>query len=249
MEPQNCFVAIFDILGFKNLRKEKSTAGIYRLFNRAILPQIEHAAAGSGKSVQINGEHLYVPNFNSESIKYRFFSDTVIFYTTDNSQASLIKIVNSSDVLLRFGLSGGYTPFRGAIGYGDLIYDPNGILIGSAIEDAHKSSESQFWSGCTFTKNCEEYLLDNLLIDLEHFEKIVRYQNIPVFHNPKTGKANYHYETGLVINWVNGIYAGAGEKGFCEPQDETEGADHIKKIIEETIKFETWARESKNKNP
>ena len=36
------------------------------------------------------------------------------------------------------GFVGSKTPFRGAIGYGDLIFDGQYIIVGEALEDTYK---------------------------------------------------------------------------------------------------------------
>jgi hypothetical protein len=146
--PVNCFVAMFDIIGFKALRDRLGTASLYQRYVRGISPMITHAAAGSGKIAEVNGEKMYVPNFTPLSPGFRVFSDTVIFSTSDDSFLSFLSIIHSSFVLLQSGFNGGKAPYRGAIGWGDLINDTSGILIGSAIEDAYVGESSQAWAGC-----------------------------------------------------------------------------------------------------
>lgn len=49
-------------------------------------------------------------------------------------------------------------PFRGAIGYGDLIVDSDdGIFVGEAIEDAYRAEQSQAWLGCILTQECAQF--------------------------------------------------------------------------------------------
>ena len=84
-------------------------------------------------------------------------TSTVIFFTADDSFAAFLSIVHSAFTLLQFGFAGGKAPFRGAIGWGDLIDDPNGILIGSAIEDAYIGESTQAWAGAMLTESCLTY--------------------------------------------------------------------------------------------
>ena len=59
---------------------------------------------------------------------------------------------------------------RGAIGYGDLIYDANSIWVGSAIEDAYVAASSQVWSGYSFTSACGEFYQQmDILVSIKIF--------------------------------------------------------------------------------
>ena len=140
----NCFVGMFDIIGFQALRKNIGTTGLHQRFIRGILPAIEHSAAGGGKSVLKEGVSLYVPVISKSSVECRIISDSVIFIVRDDSFESFMNIVHSSFMLVQFGFSGLKAPYRGAIGWGDLIID-NNIVVGSAIEDAHRPA-SPCWS-------------------------------------------------------------------------------------------------------
>lgn len=116
MKKVEHFLACFNVLGFKVLRKNKSTEGLYKLYQRHLLPAMQHAA-GKGKTL----DNKYVPDFNVNSLNFRIFSDTVILFTSDNSFGSFLTVINSAHQLLSMGFVVSKTPFRGAIGYGDLI--------------------------------------------------------------------------------------------------------------------------------
>src|SRR5437879_3731182 len=133
MTATNRFAAMFDIVGFRSLRSEIGTDGLHHLFEHTIRPAIAHSAAGRGKSTIIAGRGVYIPDFSQISVEYRFISDTVIFFTRDDSFGSFVNIVNSSLMLLQFGFNGGHAPYRGAIGWGDLIATKD-VIIGTAIE-------------------------------------------------------------------------------------------------------------------
>jgi hypothetical protein len=104
---------MFDIIGFKALRQKVGTAGLHRQFLRGILPGIQHSAAGRGKSIQHEGHDIYLPDFHEWSVGYRYISDTVIFFTPDDSFGSFLSMVNSAFMLLQFGFAGGKAPYRG----------------------------------------------------------------------------------------------------------------------------------------
>lgn len=258
--PTNCFVAMFDIIGFKALRDKKGTAGLHQQFQRGILPAIQHSAAGRGKTEYVNGVQMYVPDFSQDSIKYRAISDSVIFFTKDDSFDSFFKIVNSAFTLLQFGFNGGKAPYRGAIGWGDLIDDPHGILLGSAIEDAYIGESSQAWAGAMLTQTCcafttnnnyfERYRslhlhIFNMLTDetqkanaVQNAKRLVAY-SVPVQCNPKDGPARYGEIQTYAVDWTIRMYEGAAEKSF-DPSD----SGHANIIATNTIAFEQWTRKN-----
>jgi len=258
MKPINCYLAMFDIIGFKSLRKQLGTSGLYNKYKKSIQPMIEHSAAGRNKTVIYNGEKRLVPDFSIMSVKFKIISDSIILYTEDDLFSSFIKIINSSHMLLQSGFSGGKAPFRGAISHGDLIDDPNGTYMGSAIEDAYVGESSQVWSGCILTKACSKYAEENDHISdykgllkahasntLDSVEKnnfilnsnrIAKY-NTPIQKNPKDTTIKYYNEEHYVLDWTTKMYDGASGKSFNDSND-----SHAKLIKTNTINFETWAR-------
>lgn len=220
---------------------------------------MQHAAAGQGKIV----DNKYVPDFNPNSLNYRIFSDTVILFTSDNSFRSFMNVINSAYQLLSMGFVGSRTPFRGAIGHGDLIYDQRGIFVGEALEDAYKWQSKQVWSGCIFTDNFESFIKskgflskfkeahNQALIANPEFEKNIRLNsmrivnyNVPLYENRKESKAKYYHENKLVLDWTIRMYENASSKSFLPHNNDK----HAKLIIQNTIDFETWARSNRALN-
>jgi hypothetical protein len=244
---RNCFVAMFDILGFRNLRKELGTEGLYQLLNRSVVALIQHAAAGGGQSVVRNGQRRYEPKITEHSCDYRVFSDTVVLLTKDDSVASFVSLVRSSRDLLRSGFMGLKTPFRGAIAWGDVIGDGKSqILIGSAIEEAYLAEQSQVWSGCILTEQCRTLaetrgyvstLSESIRTARGKDERWLVSYPVMFQTRPKEAATAYSTADALAINWTVGMYEGAAEKSFAPST-----SDHAKRIAENTIKFEHWAR-------
>lgn len=225
---------------------------------RGLLPQIQHAAALKGKTIKRDGVSVYVPDFGPQSIDYKIVSDSIILFAKGDDFEKFLKIVAASHNLLCSGFAGHKAPLRGAIGYGDLIYDPNNIWIGSAIEDAYVGESKQVWSGCSLTEACESFVKNEGYIqqyknvfdvagsqeqdDLKkkNIEKakrrLVKY-NIPEQRNPKTGPVDYNQRIGHALDWTLNVYEGAGEKGFTVSE-----SSHARTIIENTKHFESWAR-------
>ena len=250
---------MFDIIGFRELRKLKGTDGLHTQFVRGILPGIAHSAAGKGKSVKIGeGMSIYVPDFTDSRVKHQFISDTVIFSTEDDTFESFVAIVHSAFMLLQFGFSGGTAPYRGAIGWGDLIDDPDGIFVGSAIEDAYVGEQSQAWAGVMLTGSCNDFAVGAEYVErypkyhlslvpqvteerhkqnlIQNARRLVEY-NVPVQRNPKDGPVRYDSFCTNVIDWTIRMYEGASQKAFHSPK-----TNHQRMIAENTRAFEEWAR-------
>ncbi len=256
--PINCFVAMFDIVGFKALRATKGTTELYKLYHRGILPGIEHSVAGKGKIEIIEGESVYVPDFSETTLRYQIMSDSIIIFTQDDSFESFFSIFNSSFKLLQFGFSGSKAPYRGAIGWGDLIADPSKILIGSALEDAFAGESSQAWAGAMLTANCRDFIDRNNYVEKYHAiheqaaevstdtqiienacknsQRLVQY-SVPIQINLKTEPVSYNTLDTYVIDWTIGMYEGASLKSFHISTN-----SHSKTIADNTHAFEAWAR-------
>lgn len=259
MPPTNRFVGVFDVIGFKALRASRGTEGLYQLFERGLIPAIQHSAAGRGKIASVHGHKQFVPDFNEASVGLKVFSDTVIFYTKNDTCDSFLSIVNASFMLLQFGFNGGRYPFRGSIAYGDLIVDDErSIILGSALEEAYAAEQSQVWAGCMLTSGCAEYATTRNFIAqfrlvhdevakstsdpmqkariLERSRRLVQY-GVPLQIATKPGPTAYSERTACVIDWTIQMYEGAARASFDSSQNQ-----HAQRIMDNTIKFEQWAR-------
>lgn len=258
LQPSTTFVGMFDVLGFKALREENGTAGLHQRYIRGILPAIQHSAAGKSKSAVVAGQKVSVPDFTAASLNYRVFSDTVIYFAADDSFESFVNLVNSAFSLLQYGF-GGCAPFRGAIGWGDLIDDPRGILLGSGIEDAYIGESSQAWAGAMLTAACREfaerhgYLEKYTAVHLEaaaqagdeikrnsaveNSRRLVLY-GVPLQKNPKDGPAIYEVREAYAIDWTIRMYEGAANASFAPSK-----SSHSQKLSANTRSFEAWARQ------
>lgn len=251
----HCFFAMFDILGFKNLLNQKGTEDLYRLYENHIFPSIQYAAMPVLKNVN----STLVPEPSSLRVKgFQFFSDTIVYYTEDDSFVSFLNIVLTSRELLKMGFAGGKAPYRGAIGYGDLIINNNGILVGTSIIDAYQGEQSQVWSGCILTEQAEKVCIDKnyfkqyveLFISLSKEEKdeinkqiylsaskvLLKY-DVEIQSYNKLRPIEYSIKKFYVLDWTYRVYEGAALNSFYPSIN-----NHQTKIIENTVEFERWAR-------
>ncbi|MBI2894489.1 MAG: hypothetical protein HYY06_13135 [Deltaproteobacteria bacterium] len=248
---------MFDVLGFKQLRALRGTSGLHRLYMRAIVPSVQHAAVSRRKTVTVDGQPCLVPDETSWRVALRVFSDTVVYMTADDGLDSFLAVTEASFELLRAGFCGFRAPFRGAIGHGDLIDEPAHVLIGSAVEDAHSGEQSQAWAGCCLTPNCQAFVQDagHLTAWDEVMAKaaegadevngkkrwldrrlLVEYE-IPTQHKPNDGPIRYGTRRGLAVDWTFNMYEGAAQKSF-HPSDDRRAM--VK--ANNTRTLEAWAR-------
>jgi len=260
MEPyiSNRFFAMFDIIGFSNLVKTKGTQELFKLVNKNVIFAMQYAATRGFINQEQNGRLVSVPDLKKKEVEFQIFSDTIIFYTQDDSLKSYIDIITTAQRLMTFSFTG-QTPFRGAIGYGDLITNNLNVMIGTSVIDAYIGEQNQVWSGCILTKTCEEfckrnqyfYLFDKYIteeIKLNKSEDLVKnskkFKTLVVEYNvPKQKKKpnlgiEYYSEVHYVINWTHWV----GEGRFIENAFQPSENPHHQNIKNNTMIFNEWAR-------
>jgi hypothetical protein len=254
---------MFDIIGFTNLLKQKGSEDLYQFYSRTIVPMLQHAAMPISVINEVNGVKVLMPDPISQRVNFLFFSDTIIFFSKDESLESFINIVFTSLELLKSGFIGSKAPYRGAIGYGDIVTDPAGILLGTSLIDAYKGEQSQMWSGCILTEACEEFCLKNNYIDkfYKYFDGLLdgeSDENIQLVYKkakntlvkylvPKQMKGNdkpieYFQKEHYVLDWTHNVYVDASIKSFNQSE-----IPHQLMIRNNTIDFENWARKKQLK--
>jgi len=242
---EHTFVATFDILGFKALRREKGTAALAEYYDNIVYGALQHAKTKYSE-------------LTDNTVRFSAFSDTVIIYSKDASTPTFMVVLAAAREILKLGFCGGKAPFRGAIGYGDLS-SRKGILIGSAIEDAYLGEQAQVWSGCMLTPALQAFLDQNghleqvekamrfavnrrrekgeAYADEENFSQLLLSYSIPIQERKLNEGVRYYRQEGLVLNWTQDVFEGAADKAFptCE-------AEHPTYIKQHTVEFERWAR-------
>jgi len=143
----NCWVAYFDILGFKN--------------------KVSDAVSGStGIDLETFVQVYYWDIIDKLKAKQEYWpckvgiywaSDTFVFYTYDGSLESFTCISQEAEHFFIETLD--IMPMRGALGVGELYIDKkNNIFVGPGYMDAYKYAEKQDWIGMVLTPNATAYL-------------------------------------------------------------------------------------------
>jgi len=138
MHKNKQFVGYFDILGYRERIKNKTLQGEFEI-QKKLLDDIN-------KFIKDSKEIIKCGVIN--------FSDTYIIFSEDFS-----RIIRGSLLFMMFAAVRAvpYFPIRGAISFGDFLFDKeNKIIIGSALRDAYLIEKEQDWMGCCLADSCYE---------------------------------------------------------------------------------------------
>lgn len=201
------FIAFLDILGFKDIVDNNSHEDLIKIFEDIIEKNYEFTISLLAKATVKEKDKVE----ESYQINSMLVSDSLIFWTDNNSPMSLTYLILTVQQLLHYGIGKGI-PLRGTITMGPLFFKKNTyntnkenfstILIGKGFTDAYTNESKQNWSGCIITKEC-----------VERFEKISSQKSgvmqFDFFLKKKILiKYNVPYKDGLfkneyAIDWVN----------------------------------------------
>lgn len=136
---RTCWVASFDILGFKNLVNVDGESFEAQLVQEDYDQMLEHLA----KSTE---------PFNPADLSYFWLSDTFVIYTQDDRGKSYSLIQSAAKRFIEKCLYSGI-PIRGAISVGPLTTSAdNRSVMGKAFIDAFVTGEDQDWLGLLLTR-------------------------------------------------------------------------------------------------
>lgn len=174
-------IAYFDYLGFKDFIERNDSSFQHRIMGNNFR-DIEMALS-NGQTMEVSNK--LVPNIESSNVNCMNFSDTVVFWSNDDSEESLNSILK---VAYRFNWhSNLFTfPVKGALVHGEIFhvdfrkdnigggkYNVNS-LYGKGLVEAHQLSEDQDWAGAVVDESIVDLInsrgSDPLQI-LDHYAK------------------------------------------------------------------------------
>lgn len=197
------FIAYFDYLGFKQFIENNDLQYQQRIIGNNFR-DIEYAL-GQGKMKKT--KKGAIADLKESKINCINFSDTIVFWTNDDSEESLMEIIKVA-YTFNWQTVVHFFPARGALVYGEIIYvdfeqhnDAGGIyninsVFGKGLVEAHEKAEKQHWAGT---------VIDSTLIN----ELVKRNYKVDSFLSPyaKKYKVPYKKEPELfeeyVLNIVN----------------------------------------------
>jgi hypothetical protein len=146
---ESYWITYFDLLGFEDVVREP----------RNIACQIGHVDGRPRIWYALEHYRRALEEFEDFKRDYRmqgkWFSDTFLFYTKDESSDCVLKIASASGAFFR-RMFGGLIPMRGCLAHGDLYSGPEDELFGPALIDAYREAEAQDWLGFIIHPNAEE---------------------------------------------------------------------------------------------
>lgn len=244
MEFKNIFVAVCDILGFKDFISNNTIEEIINIFEE-FPEQLNHAVNLKDRGT---GEPSLIVNFN-------LFSDTIVLWTDNNSSESLSELILVTNNLFNYSMQIGL-PLRGAISIGDIStnsfkFNSKKInivnsIIGCGLVNAYNIEGDQLWSGCVLDPMiydlCDTHIKNYL--DCTYMKKNFLKYNVP---RRSTGCQEM-----IALNWVNVNDDCFDEKTIMElfsSYNKDATADDVKTKIVNTLKFYNFVKNPKNLEP
>lgn len=238
----NHFIAYFDYLGFKQFIENNDLEYQKEIIGNNFRDM--EGALGRGKMKK--AEWGVMADLINSNINCINFSDTIIFWTNDNSE-----ITEFLDVVYKFNQQtvDFFFPARGALAYGEIHYVDHSqkneagghynvnSVFGKGLVKAHDKAEMQQWAGCVV----DQSFIDELSLRgynkeelLEPFAKKykVPYKNgIELPEEYAMSLIKNTSSTEAIKNYSNGI-----RENFARHNKSTQ-TDDIKQKIENTIRF------------
>lgn len=233
----NKFIAYFDFLGFKDFILNNDIQYQNQIMNN-IFRDIE-SSLGNGKLIEI--QKGLISDISETSINCINFSDTIIFWTNDNTIESLKEI---TEVAYKFNWQSinYFFPVRGSLSYGEIIhadyrqcndgggkYNINSVF-GKAIVEAHIKAESQDWAGSVIDQSIIDFLIENDLEPISYLSDYATQYKIPYKTNIKIMESEFAFRLvkGSLNEEAYKNYSNSIERNF---------ADHKKDISDPRVKL------------
>ena len=162
----NCWVAYFDILGFKS--RLKSFAEYLNIFDKNYYDKVL-------EKIDVKSAHRH------EWLTAIWFSDSFLFYTFNDSYEAFVHL---NFIARHFFIDGSSVdmPLRGALSFGHFYADKvRNVYIGDALIEAYEYAEKQDWVGFVLTPTTFECLQKDSRLSrfLAHESEYRKYQ-VPI---------------------------------------------------------------------
>ncbi len=153
-ETHECWVAHFDILGFKSLL-DQGWMDFKTILSQSKMDDILNVIEG-------------IAPFHREHIDYLFYADTFIFYSKSDQVQDYPSMLSVAQKFIRKCISI-KLPVRGAISFGELIFGhEKRILMGKAFLESHEYGEDQNWLGLLLTPSATRKVFECSLDPSHH---------------------------------------------------------------------------------
>jgi hypothetical protein len=249
----NTYIAYFDILGFKEFieNNEKEYVDI----NFSHILRDSQAAVSEETYIQQELGKI-IPNLDESEINCMHISDSIIFWTKEESPESFKKIVDVCYFFYWHCIQTSF-PIRGSLVYGDIEFCPfqikgkggatfyNNSLYGKGLINAYLKTESQDWAGCFIDKSAVQTVNEDVINELIYAKKIVYYP-VPL----KDGTHCYEHTIRLIGGRLNNVafmnLAKRIERSFTQHMKGKPLSESVIRKQNNTIKFLDYFRTEDN---
>ncbi len=144
------FVVFFDLLGFGSWVESSGSHEVFTYVRGFLNLMVRSSLPGS-----VVHEDMSV-DLEESTIGYINFSDSVVFYSIDDSYICLKTIICVCAEFMNIVICGPSRMLRGAISHGEFYVDPEAnAYVGQALIDAYRLEGKQDWLGLCFHKSVE----------------------------------------------------------------------------------------------
>lgn len=150
VESGKRYVAFFDLLGFSAWLESEGSFNVFTYVRGFLNLMIRASLPGS----VVNPDMSVVTN--ETTIGVINFSDSIVFYSRDDSETCLEAILRVSGEFMNVVITGPSRMIRGGIAYGEFYADPEAnAYVGQALVDAYRLEGAQDWLGCSIDDTVE----------------------------------------------------------------------------------------------
>ncbi|WP_345246697.1 hypothetical protein [Nibrella saemangeumensis] len=250
------YIAFVDILGYSQIVEKNSFEDLSRFVGFLIRDvQMYLTSEEAGKSKTRLYLHGFAPDLSEATINNIMLSDTIIFWTVDDSAESFYEIIKSIRNLMFFESFFTNVALRGVITIGELefvnydITHPSltinqSTLYGKAIVEAYHIEKEQEWIGCLVTDKAINRFLKKVPTP-DAKDKV--FNNFIIQYDvPKKGN---QYQNSYVINWPQSYPIKMAKESiwncFTKHHHISELADSVYLKYQNTLKFIEYVKSTR----
>jgi hypothetical protein len=201
------YIAYFDVLGFKEFMANNDEAYFHQHIDH-LFRESQNAVA-KGQLTESRHRGTLIPDLTEAEVNCMHISDSIIFWTVDQSELSFRNIVDVCYSFYWRSIQAAF-PMRGCLVAGDISFHPfqvksktgatfyNSSIFGQGLVDAYVKAESQNWAGCFIDTSAIESVPEELIEALTQEHKIIQYP-VPL----KTGETSNEYAVCIMGGSIN----------------------------------------------
>lgn len=171
LQPRQSFVALFDVLGFKNRVAHSDLQALVSEYRHFVNTQ---TWATTIPVASRRGVHQW-------RVGDAIFSDTILLWC-DDAWDAVQTLLTASASLIASALDIGW-PIRGGLAYGNCVLDRQTLtFIGQPIVDAYYTEQSQVWVGAALHQSVIDH--PTLGRSILRLEDVIKYSVPTKFRSP-----------------------------------------------------------------